>query len=37
MTLALFTEKNYPMNLHIHSNFDKIFQMIEFTVIDIQK
>lgn len=30
MTLALFTEKNYPMNL-------QIFQMIEFTVIDIQK
>lgn len=37
MTLALFTEKNYPMNLYFHSNFDKIFQMIEFTVIDIQK
>lgn len=37
MTLALFTEKNYPMNLHFHSNFDKLFQMIEFTVIDIQK
>lgn len=35
--ISFVYRKKYPMNLHFHSNFDKIFQMIEFPVIDIQK
>lgn len=35
--ISFVYQKNYLMNLHFHSNFDKLFQMIEFTVIDIQK